>query len=301
MAYMRAIESRTRYFASAAAGRRGKLSIRLEERVLLQREPPPALRPFVGTLWAGEPVACGPAFRERVLPTGHMHLVFRSSAHPLRILDDPRDRGGVTFADAVVGGVRAGPYLREVLPDGASVGAELRAGACMTLFDVPADVLAGRHVPLEDLWGAETMHACDRIFSARGASARLDAFTEILAARLPCVHGLHPAVAAALAGSGESRDVHAMVAASGYSHRHFIAVFERETGLTPKRFCRVQRFRRLLADAASHPALSWTDLALAHGYSDPSHFNREFRAFAGITPGEYRRAAPRYPHHVPLA
>ena len=268
---------------------------------MLQREPPPPLRPFVCMFWADNPRAGGAACRERVLPTGHMHLVFRSSAHPLWILDDPQNRRGISCGHAVVGGARARAYLREVLPGGASVGAELRAGACVALFGVPADVLAGRHTPLEDLWGAEAMHACDRIFSARGRGAQLDAFADLLAARLPRVHGLHPAVAAALAGSGESQDVHAMVAASGYSHRHFIAVFERETGLTPKRFCRVQRFRRLLADAASHPALSWTDLALAHGYSDPSHFNREFRAFAGITPGEYRRAAPRYPHHVPLA
>jgi AraC-like DNA-binding protein len=268
---------------------------------MLQREPPPALRPFVGTLWAGESAADGPAFRERVLPTGHMHLVFRSSAHPLRILDGPRDRRGSTFAHAVVGGARGGAYLREVLPGGASVGAGLRAGACMALFGVPADLLTERHALLEDLWGAEALHACERIFSARGAAAQLDAFVEILAARLPRVHGLHPAVAAALAEFRESRNVHAMVGASGYSHRHFIAVFERETGLTPKRFCRVHRFRKLLADAATRPALSWTDLALAHGYSDQPHFNREFHAFAGITPGEYRRAAPRYPHHVPLA
>jgi AraC-like DNA-binding protein len=268
---------------------------------MLEREPPPALRPFVSTLWAGEPAAAGPAFRERVLPTGRMHLVFRSSTHALRILDDPQDRRGSSFGHAAVGGARAGAYLREVLPGGASVGAELRARACMAQFEVPADALAERHTLLGDLWGAEAMHACDRVFSARGAAAQLDAFAEILAARLPRVHGLHPAVAAALAGFRESQDVHAMVVASGYSHRHFIAVFERETGLTPKRFCRVQRFRNLLAHAAAHPVLSWTELALAHGYSDQSHFNREFRTFAGITPGGYRRAAPRYPHHVPLA
>ena len=268
---------------------------------MLQQEPPYALRPFVSMLWAGEPSAGGAAFRERVLPTGRMHLVFRSPAHPLRILDDPQDRRVNSFGHAIVGGARAGAYLREVLPGGASVGAELRAGACMALFGVPADALAERHTLLGDLWGAKAMHACDRIFSAYGAASRLDAFAEILASRLPRVHGLHPAVAAALARFGESQDVHAMVAASGYSHRHFIAVFERETGLTPKRFCRVQRFRNLLAHAATHPALSWTELALAHGYSDQSHFNREFHAFAGITPSEYRRAAPRYPHHVPLA
>src|SRR6185312_7678377 len=240
---------------------------------MLRRAPPPALQAFVSTLWASEPTADGLALRERVLPTGRMHLVLRSSAHPLRILDAPNGHRGGSFGHAIVGGVRDGAYLREVLPGGTSIGAELCAGACMALFGVPADALAERHTSLEDLWGPEAMHACDRIFSARGAAAQLDVFAEILSAQLPRVHGLHPAV----------------VAARGYSHRHFIAVFERETGLTPKRFCRVQRFRHLLADAATHPAISWTELALAHGYSDQPHFNREFRALAGITPGEYRR------------
>ena len=267
---------------------------------MLQRELPPALRPCVSMLWASEPAAGRPTLRERVLPTGRMHLVFRSSTCPLQILDDPRDRRGSTLGHALVGGARADAYLREVPPGGASVGAELRAGACMALFGAPADALAARHTSLENLWGAEATRACDRIFSAPDAARRLDVFTAILGERLPRVHGLHPAVAAALAGFREAQDVRAMVAASGYSHRHFIAVFERETGLTPKRFCRVQRFRTLLAQAASHPALSWTELALASGYSDQPHFNREFRAFAGITPSEYRRAGPRYPHHVPL-
>jgi AraC-like DNA-binding protein len=64
------------------------------------------------------------------------------------------------------------------------------------------------------------------------------------------------AFALALAGFRASPNVDAMVAASGCSHRHFIALFEREAGLAPKRFCRVQRFRRLLAHTAMHPALS---------------------------------------------
>ncbi len=271
---------------------------------MLQREPIPALRPFVGMLWASGPsgsVAGGGLYRERVLPNGNMHLVLRSSTRPLRIFDNPQDRRGSTFDRAMVGGARAGCYLREFVPDGVSVGAELRAGAGMALFNVPASELAMHHTALDDLWGVAAMLARERIFTSTDPGRQLDAFETILAARLPRVHGLHPVVAQALVGFRASPDVDTMVAASGCSHRHFIALFARETGLTPKRFCRVQRFRALLAHAASHPTLSWTELALAGGYSDQSHFNREFQAFAGITPGEYRRARPRFPHHVPLA
>lgn len=270
---------------------------------MLRRDPIPPLRPFVKTLWAVEPcdrAQDGACFRERVLPTGDMHLVFRSSAHSLRILDGPDDCCGHAFGHALVGGARANGYLREVMPGGASVGAQLRHGVCVALFSAPADELAGRHTMLDDLWGEDASLACERIFSARDAARQLDAFEAILVARLPRVRGLHPAVSMALARFRESPDVNVAVAASGYSHRHFIELFARETGLTPKRFCRVRRFRKLLADVATRPTASWTELALAGGYSDQAHFSHEFRAFAGITPREYRRSLPRFPHHVPL-
>lgn len=271
---------------------------------MLRRQPTPDLRPFVSLLWASEPPrrhAVEMPTSERVLPTGSMHLVFRSSSRVLRICDDRQGNAVDLSTGAVVGGARDRSYLRQFVPDGISVGAELRAGASMALFGVPANELAARHTRLDELWGPDARFACERIFATTDPTRQLDALERILRDRLPRTHGLHPAVATALAGFRESASVHTMVATSGYSHRHFIALFERETGLTPKRFCRVQRFRKLLAQAATLPAKPWTELALDGGYSDQAHFNREFQALAGITPGEYRRAAPRYPHHVPLA
>jgi len=56
--------------------------------MLLRRHPGPRLSPFVKILWATDQTALSEsvaAVRERVLPTGGMHLVFRLSDHPLRL------------------------------------------------------------------------------------------------------------------------------------------------------------------------------------------------------------------------
>lgn len=271
--------------------------------MFLTRSPRPSLRPFVRTLWATShptPPASIPATRERVLPTGDMHLVFRLSDHPLRLLDDVDGASGHTIGHAVVGGARASFYVREVANPAWSVGAQLGPGAAELLFGMPAGKLADRHIPLDDLWGRSAERVREQLFEARHPERQLDLLESLLAARLPTVRGLHPAVAQALAQFRTAPDVRAAVDATGYSHRRFTALFREGVGMTPKRFCRVLRFQRVLGRVAEDPTAAWADLALDAGYSDQSHFNREFREFAGITPGEYRSVAPRHSHHVPL-
>ena len=73
------------------------------------------------------------------------------------------------------------------------------------------------------------------------------------------------------------------------SQRRFIELFRDEVGLTPKLFCRVQRFQNVI-NSIEHKAeaeVDWVDLALSHGYSDQSHFIHDFRAFSGLSPTEY--------------
>ena len=269
----------------------------------MRRQPRPALRPFVETLWAMDEAAPAraPGWREHVIPTGRMHLVFRLSDDPLRLFDHDEDREGRVVSTMVVGGARARYYIRDVSKPLCSVGAVLRPGAAQVLFGVDAHELAGTHTALEDLWGTDATSLRDQLGDARSCEGRLDAFEHLLAQRLPIVHGLHPAVARALERLGSPTAVHEIVKQSGYSHRRFITLFSRAVGLTPKMYARVMRFQRALRRVTtSEGRESWIDVASAAGYSDQSHFNREFREFTGVTPGEYRLTAPRAPHHVPV-
>jgi AraC-like DNA-binding protein len=84
------------------------------------------------------------------------------------------------------------------------------------------------------------------------------------------------------------------------SHRHFIARFSAAIGIAPKRYARLARFGRVLRRLERRPETDWAVLALEAGYADQAHFNRDFRGFAGISPGRYR-ALGGAGRHVPEA
>jgi AraC-like DNA-binding protein len=240
------------------------------------------------------------SLREHVVPTGSMHLVFRLSDDPLLLYRDDEDREGALISTAIVGGARSRYYIRDVSRPLCSVGAQLRPGSAMLLFGAPAGELANRHTPLEDLWGARVATIRDRLCDAATLEERLDAFEDVLAECLPAVRGLHPAVAHGLEQLVTNTSVHEVVKQSGYSHRRFVELFVRDVGLTPKAYSRVRRFQRALHQASASGRPSWSDVAADAGYSDQSHFTREFRECVGVTPTEYRVVAPRFSHHVPV-
>lgn len=130
-----------------------------------------------------------------------------------------------------------------------------------------------------------------------GARAVLE---DLLWQRLQAAQAPHPAVLRALSVIGSGGSVEQAVRQSHYSHRHLLTLFKQATGLSPKAYARIVRLQGVLKALHRDPALGWAEAADAAGYSDQSHFNREFRAFSGLTPAEWRRAAPAHPNHVPL-
>ena len=261
------------------------------------------LRPFVQSLWATEPApdsALRRGVREHVLPTGAMHLVFRLSGPPLRLFDGTNDLAGQSIGHAIIGGPRERFYLRDVSQPSASVGALLRPGVALPLLGAPEDALAGRHTLLGDLWGARAGLALEQLQEAPNLEARLDIFEWLLLERLAdCFHGLHPAVAQALAPLRlGTLPVHELATRSGYSHRRFIALFRQATGMAPKAYARVHRLDRVLGLAAN-PELNWADIAAEAGFADQSHLTREFGEIAGLSPQAWRRSAQAdSPRHV---
>ena len=71
-------------------------------------------------------------------------------------------------------------------------------------------------------------------------------------------------------------------------------------GLTPKLFCRIQRFQHVLAELKARRTIEWADVAYSCGYFDQAHFVHDFQEFSGLNPTAYARAQPEHPNFVPI-
>jgi AraC-like DNA-binding protein len=255
--------------------------------ILISRAPHPILRPFVELVWASDPKASTMP-RERMLPAASAHLVIRLGGKPLRLFAGDTDETGDFISDAVVGGVRDAAYLKDSSDAAPAVGVLFRPGAAGAFLGVPADRFAGCHTPLDAFWGSDAAHLRDRLGEAADLDRRLVILEDALLRRLPRIRGVDPAIMHAVVLLDRRHPVGQVAVALDCSHRHFIARFAETIGLTPKRYVRLARFGRVLRRLERRPEPGWAELALDAGYADQAHFNRDFRAFAGISPGRYR-------------
>ena len=77
-----------------------------------------------------------------------------------------------------------------------------------------------------------------------------------------------------------------LAALAGISKYHFLRVFRKHTGLTPKTYLNQVRTRR--SEQMIRAGMDLSDIAYRSGFSDQSHFTRTFKSINGVTPGLYR-------------
>ncbi|HVN03907.1 MAG TPA: helix-turn-helix domain-containing protein, partial [Bryobacteraceae bacterium] len=126
---------------------------------------------------------------------------------------------------------------------------------------------------------------------------------QTLLARLGCRRVAHPAVVFAVNEFYTAPHMHTIADVTGQiglSAKRFIQVFHDQVGLTPKLFCRVRRFQRVLRTINQGRTIAWADVAADCGYFDQAHFIRDFRDFSGINPSAYVTQRTEHLNHVPL-
>ncbi|APR81399.1 Transcriptional regulator, AraC family protein [Minicystis rosea] len=236
--------------------------------------------------------------RERVLPTSSAALVVHLGDSPMRVYDVEDAADAAEFSGAVLCGARSSPLVIGTAL-GPTVGIHFKPGGARPFFDVPADALADRAVPLEALWGASARVLHERLSEAPTSLVRVQRLEEIVLERMRRPSDLRAVLHAALAAFEEPDlpSVAEVNQRTGLSPKRLLSLFRDEVGLSPKAYWRVRRFRAALREV-ERGALRGAAVAAEHGYFDQAHFLREFRALAGSSPREYLAARVAGTGHV---
>ncbi len=162
-----------------------------------------------------------------------------------------------------------------------------------TILGLPLSEVTDRTVGLGDLVGRAGDRLVEQVAAAPDWRSRFDLVDAFLRDRAD--RGPEPAPAVveacrrltAMAGRVPIRE---LAAELGWSQKHLITTFKRQVGVPPKTLARIVRFQALLARLRPAERVSWAQLATEGGYYDQAHLHRDFREFAGTTPGDYLRA-----------
>jgi AraC-like DNA-binding protein len=260
--------------------------------------PHPLLRDSIEMLWYWEGYH-PPHPKERILPGGMMELTINLCDRPFR-LDYPRTGSAQQITGPIAAGPRSEHFVIDTKEPASILAAWFKPGGALRFFGVSAAEIHNLHVPLDILWGRASHELYEKLLQAQSLRERFFILETALCQRLFRGPQQHGAVDYALTvfqkPHGSIADV---VERTALSPTRFIQVFREEVGMTPKRFCRVQRFQKALRIMAEKPGSSQVEVALACGYYDQAHFINEFRAFAGITPAEFRPQSREHTSNLP--
>ena len=176
-----------------------------------------------------------------------------------------------------------------------ALGIVFSAGGAARFLGPQIDVLTDSIAPAADVLGPGIRALHQRLLEESDPTRMFAVVQAYLRARfdpeLPHAQEIDYAVSAIRRGQTDGRSLVSFAEKTiGFSHKHFVELFKRSVGLTPRRYQQIIRFNRMLEYSRQSPGVPWTRIATTFGYADPSHLAKDFHRLAGMTPGEYHRA-----------
>jgi AraC-like DNA-binding protein len=162
--------------------------------------------------------------------------------------------------------------------------------ALKTLFGLNAAALTNGWAELAE-FGADGL--TDQLIEAASDQERIRLLTSFLVSKLKQEQPRDLLVEEGLRLIGRSSggtQVRDLLSALSISERQFERRFTQTVGLSPQTYLRLRRFNEAIRLIHSRRFARLGDVAAALRFTDQSHFNREIKAFSGMTPSSLARA-----------
>jgi AraC-like DNA-binding protein len=192
-------------------------------------------------------------------------------------------------AASPVSGLSDRPMVFEQQGRERGIALELTPLGAYALFGLPMRELANISVDAADLLGPRIRLLAEQLAETPGWEARFQLLDDRLAAWMREGPDLARPVLGAwqrlVTTSGWTR-ISALADDVGWTLPHLQSRFRDQIGLTPKTTARILRLHRVIRLMTEPNPPRWSDVAVACGYADQPHLNRDVRALTGCAPTE---------------
>lgn len=170
------------------------------------------------------------------------------------------------------------------------IAVRFRAGMFKHFCAIPLAELPDLYPDAIELWGRNGSQLLERVNNAEGFESRVAWLDQYFSAMLS-VHKKQASPWSCIA-----RDIYyhhdparleALAKQTHLSYRQFRRRFIDETGIAPKHFQQLVRFRSTLRPLLINKERQYLGTALDNGYFDQMHFIKEFKRFLGATPSNF--------------
>lgn len=250
--------------------------------------PSPSLMPFVKCFWVLENGAEEDGGKlQKVLPDACPELIIHYG-------DRFRIRSGEKIKQQPYAFL-FGPITRhiEIGPSGRTgmVAARFYPGTLSAFLSFPVKEITDQYIALHTVFGKEarTLEKSLRAYSKFDEQmiGLLDAFLLSKLSQQAFTPILKQATLRQIADQQQAVKIEALSQQLNIGRRHLERKFNDQVGMSPRLFLRIVRFQNVFRIIRNKNIKNLTDLTYRAGYFDQSHFNRDFKAFSGMSPRDY--------------
>jgi len=229
---------------------------------------------------------------ERVVPTGHLFIIFELDGFEYHTYDKHTLKPNGSFRKVWVSGMHKNYLSISAHQDSKMLVIQFKADGAYPFFKTPIQKFNDKVVPAEQIFGDDILELRNRILLTKSHAEKLKYAETWLLNRLDQSKSAPEEICYILRQLQSNPVSKSKEIGATYrnSQKHLISQFKKYFGLTPKVLHRIFRFNMILKQIQNQQQLNWSDITYEFGYSDQSHFIKEFKEFSGFNPQEYIKA-----------
>lgn len=240
---------------------------------------------------------------DRFLPDGNTEIIIDFDDGPQFIYDNQTLKEIQACHHVWASGVRT-EFIS--IPSGKNAAmfiVSFKKGMAYPFFPMPMTEMSDRVVDADLLWGNDFAFLREHLLGIPEIGRKFQAAENFLLKHFQARFSLNPSVEYALAEIIRLPDqinLARLNQSIGYSQKHFIDMFKRQVGITPKAYLKIIRFQKAINEIEQHQQVDWSTISLDCGFYDQAHFINDFKSFSGFTPEEYVRRKNDVLNYVPV-